>query len=151
MLPDELRKVSLFSSISLNGLSALESQGQPRAFPAGHELMRQGKPGQTMYVILKGRVRVERSHPDIQEPLVLSEMGQGEVVGEMALLDGEPRLATVTAIEDLETLEISADALTSTMLQFPDIAAALLHILSRRLRSTDELAAHQHREVNEQE
>jgi len=58
----------------------------------------------------------------------------------MGLLDGGPRSATVTAIEDTETLELHATVMAVVVMQYPLVAAALLRTLSRRLRSADELA-----------
>jgi len=117
----------------------LAEQGQPRTVRAGSQLMQQGDVGDSMYVIVKGRVRVERDHPQLTEPLVLAELGPGEVVGEMGLLDGEPRSASVTAIEETETVELSGTALAQMMLRFPEVSTRLLRTLSRHLQSTDEL------------
>ena len=135
-----LAEANGFRDIPLDGLRRLAEQGQPRSFEAGAELMRQGEVGNAMYVILRGRVRVERSHPDLTEPLALAELGPGEVVGEMGLLDGSPRSATVTAVDETETVELSADVLGQVVVQYPDVSGALLRLLTRRLRSTDELA-----------
>lgn len=140
-MPADLSQVEMFKALPLDGLSALAQQGQQRSFPAGAQLMAQGEVGETMYVILQGRVRVERSHPDLIEPLVLAELGPGEVVGEMGVLDDAPRSATVIAVEQTETLELTAPALAQTILRYPAVAGALLRLLSRRLRTTDELAA----------
>jgi CRP/FNR family transcriptional regulator len=82
---------------------------------------------------------VERSQPG-EAPLVLAELGVGDVVGEMGLLDSAPRTATVTALEETETLEIHATVMALVLMEYPQIAAALLRTLSRRLRSADELA-----------
>jgi CRP-like cAMP-binding protein len=70
----------------------------------------------------------------------LAELGAGDVIGEMGLLDNAPRSATVTALEDTETLELHATVMALVVMQYPQVAAALLRILSRRLRSADELA-----------
>lgn len=134
----DLSQVSLFTGVSLNGLSTLAERGIPRTFPPGSVLMRQGGPSDCMYVIISGLVRVERLHTDITEPIILAELGPGETVGEMGLLDGEPRSATVVAAEHTETLELSATSLEETMLQFPEVMTSLLRTLSRRLRSTDQ-------------
>jgi CRP-like cAMP-binding protein len=61
------------------------------------------------------------------------------VVGEMGLLDSTPRSASVYAVDDVETMEISASALTNAMVRYPEIAAALLHVVIGRLRTTDNL------------
>ena len=136
-----LHDVRVFRQIPLDGLARLAERGHPRIFVMGSVLMRQGDPAETMYVILSGKVRVERSHPALIEPVVLADLGQGEVVGEMGLLDGEPRSATVTALEDTETLEMDAADLSYTVLRYPEVSMALLRTISRRLRSIDELAA----------
>jgi CRP-like cAMP-binding protein len=73
--------------------------------------------------------------------LLLAQLGPGEIVGEMGVLDGAPRSATVIAIEDTEAVELGAPTVTETILQHPDVSLELLRMLSRRLRSTDELAA----------
>jgi len=135
----ELSDVPLFSAVPLNGLSALAQRGQLRRYAAGDILMHQGEPSDDMHVILKGRVRVERSHPELLEPVVLAELEPGTTVGEMGVLDGAPRTATVTAEEETETLVLGADALAETLRDYPAVASTMLHILSRRLRSTDEL------------
>jgi CRP/FNR family cyclic AMP-dependent transcriptional regulator len=73
-------------------------------------------------------------------PVVLDELGAGDLVGEMGVLDGEARSATVVAIETTVALELSAATLAATVLRHPEATTELLRLLSRRLRSTDELA-----------
>ncbi|OLC52654.1 MAG: hypothetical protein AUH85_16305 [Chloroflexi bacterium 13_1_40CM_4_68_4] len=138
MSTDVLERVELFKPIPTAGLQRLAERGVPRRFAAGQALMRQGETSQTMYVILSGSVRVDRRLPD-ERSVNLAELGPGDVVGEMGLLDGAPRSATVTAVEDTETLEIHATLLAVVLIENPAVSAALLRILSRRLRSADEL------------
>lgn len=140
-MPEILEGASLFQGIPLNGLSALAQQGRTRRFVAGQVLIRQGEPSDVMYVIAQGRVRVERSHPALTEPVQLSELGPGDTVGEMGLLDGGSRSATVVALEDTQALELTASAITATLLEFPQVARSMLYSLSSRLRSTDQLVA----------
>ena len=135
-----LAKADGFKSIPTDGLRQLAEQGNPRTFSKGAELMRQGEVGDTMFVILNGKVRVQRSHQDLTEPLVLADLAAGEIVGEMGLLDGSPRSATVVAIEDTQTMELSAAILSQIVIQYPTVSGALLRLLTRRLRTTDELA-----------
>jgi len=108
-------------------------------FPAGAELMRQGEASDCMYMILSGLVAVERAHPDVTSPVLLATFGPGEVVGEMGVLDGKPRSATVTALEETRAMRLDAGTLASTMARFPEVAAALLRIMSQRLRSTNRM------------
>jgi CRP/FNR family transcriptional regulator len=134
-----LAEVSLFAPLPPIGLVRLAQQGKTRHFPAGSPLMHQGDVSDALYIIVEGRVRVERSHPALLGPVLLAELGPGEVVGEMGLLDREPRTATVRAVKDTETLELDAATLELTILAYPEVGTALLRVLSRRLRSTDEL------------
>ena len=135
----DLAQTTLFATVSAGGIEALTQRGVPRSFPAGSILMTQGELGDTMYVILRGTARVQRTHPALAEPVVLADLSAGQVVGEMGVLDDDPRSATVIAIDDVEAVELTAADLTQVMLQFPDVANTLLRILSKRLRNTNEL------------
>jgi CRP/FNR family transcriptional regulator, cyclic AMP receptor protein len=141
-MTDSLSAVPLFQTISLNGLSSLAELGEVCHFTRGETLMRQGDTSDCLYVIVSGMVRVERSHPELLVPVHLADLTAGTTVGEMGVLDEAPRSATVTAIEDTETLRLSTQTLERTMARHPEVASSLLHILSKRLRSTDELMAH---------
>src|SRR5947209_1296360 len=97
----------LFRGIPQEGLVRLSEQGAPRTFPAGARLMTQGEDSNLLYIIMRGSVKVERTHPHLKHPLVLAELGPGETVGEMGIFERVARSATVTALEDTETLELS--------------------------------------------
>ena len=135
---EALSHVALLQGVSPPGLAALAERGRERRFAAGAFLMRQGGPSDVMYIILQGRVRVERNHRDMMGPIVLAELGPGETVGEMGLLDGEPRSAAVVALEETVALELDALVLAQTMMQYPEVGKALLHVLSGRIRATDD-------------
>jgi len=139
MFADILARVAILQPVSPEALSHLAERGQRRHFVAGQALMRQGEPSQSMHVIAGGKVRVERSHRDIKEPVVLAHLGAGEIVGEMGVLDEAPRSATVVAVNEVETMELDAAGLSGAMLRYPEIASALLHVVTKRMRSTDAL------------
>jgi CRP/FNR family transcriptional regulator, cyclic AMP receptor protein len=134
-----LARVALFKELPEPGLQMLAERGRPKRFAKGDMIMRQGDASDALHVITRGRVRVERDQPG-DTPLVLAELTVGDVIGEMGLLDNAPRSATVTAIEDTETLELHATVVALVVMQYPQVATALLRTLSRRLRSADELA-----------
>jgi CRP/FNR family cyclic AMP-dependent transcriptional regulator len=136
-----LADVDIFQDFPPEGLARLAAQGQARTFAAGEPLLRQGEVGTTMYVIVRGRVRKERSHPDLSEPAEVLELGPGESVGELCVLDGEPRPETVTAVEPTETIALSAGLLAETLLLYPVLSLGLLSSLSRSLRTLDDLEA----------
>jgi CRP-like cAMP-binding protein len=134
-----LDPVGLFQGASPEARKTLSERGRLRMFEAGDVLMRQGEESETMFVILSGRVRVERDAPGQTAPALLAELGANDVVGEVGVLDGGPRTATVTALEQTRTLELHRTLLAVVLIQYPDVAAELLRTLSRRLRSTDEI------------
>ena len=134
-----LDPVGLFKSTSPDARRTLSERGRLRTFEAGDVLMRQGEEADAMYVILSGRVRVDRDATGQPAPAVLAELGPNDVVGEIGVLDGGARTATVTALEQTRTLELHRTLLSVVLLQYPDVAGELLRTLSRRLRSTDEI------------
>lgn len=127
--------------LSLNGFARLVGAGERRTFAAGTDLMHQGDTAGCMFVILSGRVSVVRHHPHLSSPIVVATLGAGETVGEMGLLDGEPRSATVTAVEDTVTVEIPGDAVRDCVANDPQLYASFGRVLSKRLRAMNDLAA----------
>ena len=136
-----LAEVDVFQDFTPEGLERLERLGRSRTLRVGEPLRRQGDDGGAMYVILRGRVRTERSHPDLSEPVTVLELGPGESVGELGVLDLAPCPATVVALEETDVLELSALLLAETLLRYPVPAIGLLGSLSRSLRTLDDLAA----------
>jgi CRP/FNR family transcriptional regulator, cyclic AMP receptor protein len=128
-------------TLTLDGLARLAALGDRRVFAEGEELMRQGDVADSLFVILEGQVRVVREHPHLSTPITLAALGAGEVVGEMGLLDGEPRSATVTALEETVAMRVPEHALRLCVARHPDVYGSLLKVLSKRLRSTNDLAA----------
>src|SRR5207247_10638609 len=94
----------------------LAERGRPRHFAAGVVIIRQGDASDALHVITRGRVRVERGQAG-ETPLVLAELGAGDVIGEMGLLDNAPRSATVTALEDTDSLALHHTVLAVAVVQ----------------------------------
>jgi CRP/FNR family transcriptional regulator, cyclic AMP receptor protein len=108
-----------------------------REYQAGEVLFREGEPGDTMFVIQAGAVRITKSMGGDQK--VLAVLGPGEFVGEMAILNGKPRTATATVIEAARCLLIDARTLEAMVARNPEIAMRLIKKLARRLDSADTL------------
>ena len=87
--------------------SKLDSLGRRVRFPRGTRLMHEGEPGERVMLLLNGHVKASCVSPEGNE-LVLSFRGPGDVLGELSFLDGEPRSSSVTAIEPVESLVLSA-------------------------------------------
>ena len=124
------------SGIPMDVLFSFACRTKIRRFAAGSVLMRQGDVSDCMHVIVAGQVRVEREEPRLgNEPILLAELGPGEIVGEIGVVLGAPRSATVTAVADTETMELRARSRGSwTPLPVSrEEAAPLLNMVGRRL------------------
>src|SRR5262249_45278779 len=107
--------------LTIDGFARLAGAGERRLFASGDRLMKQGDKAESMWVILSGKVDVVREHPDLATPIPLAQLGPGEVVGEMGLLDGDPRSATVTAAEETVAMEVPQNALSLIVTQHPEL------------------------------
>ena len=128
-----LSAMPLFSTCNQRELAQVAALTVPAEFPAGSVLTRQGAAGGIAFVIASGKAEVVRGGRR------LATLGPGDVVGELSLIDGEPRSATVRALTDLEVLEISAEDLRRLLRKAPSVVRKLLEALSERLREADRL------------
>jgi len=97
--------------------------------PAGVELVREGEPGDALFVILEGEAVVQR------DAVELNRVGPGAYFGELAILDGEPRSATVAAVTDVKVAVIGIRMFRTMLREFPDLAEQLLIGLAGELRA----------------
>jgi CRP/FNR family cyclic AMP-dependent transcriptional regulator len=119
-------------------------------FPAGKVLFNYGDPGDSLYVIRSGEVEVFFKD-DTGERIVLETAKAGEVFGELSLLDGGPRTASVVATKDLEALRVDRANLDHFLQRHPSATLDLLAAMGRRLRTTSEKLRHTaSRNVNEE-
>lgn len=106
----------------------------------GEVLFRQGEPGDQLYVMTSGKVKLGRQAPDGRENLV-AVLGPSEMFGELSLFDPGPRTMTVTAVADTRLLGLAHRELNSWLDGRPEVAKLLLKALTRRLRRTNESLA----------
>lgn len=106
--------------------------------PARRVVFHAGEAGDSLYVLLSGKVKVSLLSADGKEA-ILSLMGAGDVFGEMSLLDGLPRSATVTSLEDCRLMQIGRQDFVQFLKRHADVALKLLAALSQRLRTTNNL------------
>jgi CRP/FNR family transcriptional regulator, cyclic AMP receptor protein len=131
-----LRRVSLFSELSAEELEKIARVAVPRSYPAGSIILREGDPGDTCYILRSGTARVVRQHAD-GRAITLTNLGPGEIFGELAMFDGEVRSATVEAVDDVRAVAILAGDLKRLLNEHPEIAVKLLGALAERLRETN--------------
>jgi CRP/FNR family transcriptional regulator, cyclic AMP receptor protein len=124
------------SYLSAGDLEALRAAGRRRRFPRGSILVLEGSDPEEVLLLESGRVKVGYETADGREVL-LAVRGPGAVLGELSALDGEPRVATVTAIEDVEATTVSVSGFHEFLRRRPDATLGLLRTLTRRLRESD--------------
>ena len=127
------KQVDIFASLSDADLQELMTVARRRTFRAGEVICHRDDPGQVLYIIKEGKVKISLISPDGQE-ISLVVFGPGDCVGELALLDGEPRSADVIALERVECYTLQRSDFHKTVMKNPTIAIHVLEVLSRRLR-----------------
>jgi CRP-like cAMP-binding protein len=137
---DILRKVPLFTSLPAPELQAFAELCRERSYPKGSVIVFEDDPGDAMYLVVAGQVKVVLIAEDGRE-VILSVLGEDSVFGEMSVIDDEPRSAHVIAMEDSMLLVLRREDFQNRLRQSPDVAIALLRELSRRLRRADEKIA----------
>jgi len=125
--------VALFDGLTPEQLANVAALAQLRAYPARAAVVTRGEPASSLFVIVRGRLKVVSSAADGRDT-VLGIMGEGEVFGEVALIDGGTRSATCTAIEPCELLVIERAQFHDLIERSPRIALRLLQVLAGRLR-----------------
>ena len=132
---EALRKIPLFRHLTYKEQTAVLSIATTRTFPAGREIVIEGQPGEELFVVIRGRVVIEKNGVEI------AELRAGGHFGEMGLIDNAPRSATVRATEPTRTMVISRPDLMSLMKRESILAVKMLwsfvQVLSDRLRATN--------------
>lgn len=131
-----LKQVDIFANLSDDDIRELMSVVKRRTFRSGEVIFHRDDPGQVLYVIKEGKVKISIVSPDGQE-ISLVVFGKGEFFGELALLDGESRSADAIAMEKVECYTLQRSDFHSTIVKNPMIAIHMLEVLSQRVRKTD--------------
>lgn len=131
-----LAQVALFANLDAESLGELSSVVRRRGFRAGEVIFHRDDPGQVLYVIREGKVKITINSPEGHE-VVLAVFGPGDYFGELALLDGQPRSASAVALDDVEAFALQRSDFIKAVMSHPRIAIQVMNVLSRRLRQTD--------------
>src|SRR5262245_38269218 len=126
-----LQRVNLFESCSTRQLRSIARIADVQEVPAGEILARSGDPGERFFVIVDGSARIEVS------PQKQNRIGPGAFFGEMSLLDGEPRSATVIADTAMRLLIISRRDFATLLREVPSLTQQMLVTLCQRVRSAE--------------
>src|SRR6185503_5909709 len=132
-----LRKVPLFNNLSETDLARLSESSRERNYPRNSVILFEDDPGDALYVVVTGQVKVVLIGEDGRE-VILSVVHEGNFFGEMALIDDEPRSAHVIAMADSNLLVLRREDFQRRLQESPTIALGLLLEMSRRLRKADD-------------
>src|SRR5579862_4354374 len=130
-----LRQVTFFSDLADEDVAQLMAAAKRRTYRSGEVIFHRDDPGQVLYMIKEGKVKICLISPDGQE-ISLAVLGAGEYFGEFALYDGLPRSADAIAIEKVECYTLQRSDFHNAIMKSPKIAIQVLEGLSKRLRNT---------------
>jgi CRP/FNR family transcriptional regulator, cyclic AMP receptor protein len=133
-----LSEIALFADLSAEQLQRLSELLRCKSFPAGKTIINAEQPGEAVYFILNGTVKIHLEQADGTDVLI-SILGAGDIVGEMSLLDNRIRSASVSTLESSDVLWMDRTAFQEALRTIPQITINLSCILAKRLRHANGL------------
>lgn len=130
----------LFAGLPEPSRAQLARATVQRTFDFGELLFRKGDPGDALHIIVSGQIKVF-IEADQEDEIVIAILGPGEFVGELSLLDGRPRSASVEALETVQTLVVPRNEFLTALRANPTVMETVVMALATRLRETNALAA----------
>ncbi|MBN2423866.1 MAG: cyclic nucleotide-binding domain-containing protein [Calditrichaceae bacterium] len=134
---DNLKKVPLFTNISIGELELIAEKLEPVSFKLNDIIIKEGDAGNCLYIINRGEVTVSATVPEENEEIILTRLYEGDYFGEMALITGEPRSATVRASTDVNLWKLDKTDFDNLIMHNPEITLSLTHMLSQRLKDSN--------------
>ncbi len=134
--PKFLSSVPIFSELPDEALEKIEKTGSRKSFQKNDVILMEEESGTALFVIVTGKVKVARSSNDGRE-VILTILTDSDFFGEMAILDGLTRSASVVAIEETELFMLQRNDFMNLLHEHPEISIVLLQELTRRLRAAD--------------
>jgi CRP-like cAMP-binding protein len=131
-----LRKVPLFSELTLEQLEIISRIVTETEFYAGEIIFKENDMGDSLYIVVSGKVKIIKKYGTSDE-IVLAELGEMAHFGEMAVLSDEPRSATALVSEDAKLISLKGERLKEIILQKPEMAFQIMRVLSERLKAAD--------------
>jgi len=129
--------VTLFAELSPEKKAALEACVRRRFFKRGEVIVHKGDPGGSLFIITEGQVKIVLPS-DSGEEALLTVLNEGDFFGELSLIDGQPRSATIVTTAPTETLVLHREDFLNFLRTSPEVGIDMLRVLARRLRETDE-------------
>src|SRR5215813_4046628 len=132
-----LRRHPVFGGLPLEHIQRLSAYASTRAYPRGATIFSKDGPGTGLFAVCSGTVRIAVPSPDGRNA-VFGLIEEGEIFGEIALLDGRPRTADATAMTDCELIVIERRDFVPFLRDNPDVMLKFIEILCARVRRTSE-------------
>src|SRR5208282_2249688 len=133
-----LQKIRLFSGLPYEECLVIEGHLHTREFPPQETIVKEGGPGDAMFFITSGAVEVRKKDPNTGIEFLLSELKAGSCFGEMALLTGKPRVASVVAVEPTSCSVLEQGAFDEVLLTSPKLSLAMSRVLAERLEEANQ-------------
>jgi len=128
-----LKKVKLFAELSPDSLAKLGTCLKTAEFPSAEVIVREGAPGVSMYIIKTGLVEIRKKDPNTGIDFLVTHLSEGAAVGEMSLLTGKPRSATVTTVSPTVVYTLTRADFRNLLTYHPEISLGLARIMAERL------------------
>ncbi|MGH3812756.1 MAG: Crp/Fnr family transcriptional regulator, partial [Pseudonocardiaceae bacterium] len=130
---DPLTRAGIFQGVDPSAVQALSATLEPVDFPRAHVIFAEGEPGDRLYIVLSGKVKIGRKSADGRENL-LAVFGPSDMFGELSIFDPGPRTSTATTVTEVSAVSMDRAALRDWINKRPEIAEQLLRVIARRLR-----------------
>ncbi|CRK61051.1 Crp/Fnr family transcriptional regulator [Alloactinosynnema sp. L-07] len=139
-MDETLARAGIFQGVEPAAAEALAQTLESVEFPRGHVIFAEGEPGDRLYIIQSGKVKLGRKSPDGRENL-LGIFGPSDMFGELSIFDPGPRTSTATTVTEVRAVTMDRPALRQWIATRPEIAEQLLRVIARRLRRTNGMLA----------
>lgn len=135
-MDEVLARAGIFQGVEPAAIQALTKQLQPVDFPRGYVIFNEGEPGDRLFIIISGKIKIGRRSADGRENL-LTIMGPSDMFGELSIFDPGPRTSTATTVTEVRAVSMDRASLLAWIDHRPEISQQLLRVLARRLRRTN--------------
>ena len=131
-----LARAGIFQGVDPEAVADLISDMESVRYPRGTTIFEEGDPGDRLYIITAGKIKLARHAPDGREKL-LSVMGASDMFGELSIFDPGPRTSSAVCVTDVQAATMTSEMLRKWVDDYPSISQQLLRVLARRLRRTN--------------
>jgi len=134
---EQLKNIPLFTFVEDEELALIADKLDLKNFPENTLIIKEGEAGNCLYLIKNGKVKVYAQHEDLDQEIVLSYLESGDHFGEMALISGDPRSASVLSVTEVEAWELNREVFDTLIVNNPSITLTLTHLLTQRLKESN--------------